>query len=192
METPKADWKAIETEYITTDISQRDLSKKYGVPLSTITYRSVNGKWVEQRRQHCDKVAARTAERIAEKQATTQANRLLRIVEINDRLLDILEESAEQLTRREVTRKVKTRTIEYNNEERPDKPTKEIIHEDERLEFIEGDVDRAGLKHLAASMKAIADTYLKEREARKEDEDANGVMIRISGVNDAEAEGFSG
>lgn len=187
-----ANWKALETEYITTTITQRAMAKKYGIPLRTITYQSRKGNWVEKRQRHCDRVAAKTTEKIIEKQATTQANRLLRLVQINDKLLDTLEESAEQLKRREVKRKTKTKVVEYKNQKRPDKPTKEIITEHEELDFVEGDIDRAGLKHLSASMKNIADTYLKERAARKEDDDASGVAIQITGVTIGDAEEFSG
>ena len=39
------DWKTIETEYVTTDISHRELCEKYGICRSTISKKASEEKW---------------------------------------------------------------------------------------------------------------------------------------------------
>lgn len=62
-------WKKIEIEYITTDISQRKLAEKYGVSYNTIKRKSAVGGWVDKKNEHHRKVTAETLESIAGAQA---------------------------------------------------------------------------------------------------------------------------
>ena len=61
----KADWNKIKTEYITTDISQRDLAKKYNVPYSTLRDRCKADGWYAEKKQFRSKVVADAKEQIA-------------------------------------------------------------------------------------------------------------------------------
>ena len=44
-------WSDIRSEYVTTNISYRQLSDKYGIAMSALRYRAKQGKWVEKRAQ---------------------------------------------------------------------------------------------------------------------------------------------
>ena len=79
-----ADWKAIKTEYITTDTSYRELAKKYGVGASTLFARASKEKWVEQKEQHQSKAVAKTLNAISNK----QADRAAKLIGVSDILLD--------------------------------------------------------------------------------------------------------
>lgn len=80
------DWLAIKTEYITTDISQRKLAKKYGLSVSTIARKSTDEGWVEQREQHKSKVLSKTTEKIANK----EANKLAKLAAATDKAIDVV------------------------------------------------------------------------------------------------------
>lgn len=80
------DWLAIKTEYITTDISQRKLAKKYGLAVSTIARKSTDEGWVEQREQHKSNVLSKTTEKIANK----EANKLARLAAATDKAIDVV------------------------------------------------------------------------------------------------------
>lgn len=67
------DWMEIKTEYITSDISLQELSRKYSVAQSTIRKRSANEHWVEQREEHRNNVGTLTAQKTAEKIAEAEA-----------------------------------------------------------------------------------------------------------------------
>ncbi len=45
-------WERIRTEYITTDISMRQLARKHDVTFSALSKRAVRGQWKELREQH--------------------------------------------------------------------------------------------------------------------------------------------
>lgn len=51
MTDTQADWKKISTEYINTDIGYKELSEKYGLPVSEVSKKGAMERWVEKRRQ---------------------------------------------------------------------------------------------------------------------------------------------
>lgn len=63
------DWVSIKTEYITTDISQRDLADKYGVSLMSVNRHSRAEGWMEARENYVNGVYARCLQKATEKQA---------------------------------------------------------------------------------------------------------------------------
>lgn len=81
-----ADWVKIKLEYITTDISQRKLAEKHSVAPSSVARKSIEEGWVEQRERHRSKVAAKTEERIANK----EANKLARLAAATDKAIDVV------------------------------------------------------------------------------------------------------
>lgn len=92
-----ADWKAIKTEYITTNTSYRKLAQKYGVNYRTICIRSQQEGWIEQREQHINKVTTKTLDAISNKQVDRAAN----LISVADLLLakvkSLVESDAEVL-----------------------------------------------------------------------------------------------
>ena len=144
-------WLEIKTEYITTDISYRKLADKYGVHYKVIADRGKAEGWVALRSQHRDKTLTKTLDKIS----TKQASKLARIDTLTDKLLDKVERAIEELDLQMFKHVDKTKEIEYNNPERPDKPTKEIIHEEEKYQEARTIVDRAGLKQIASALRDI-------------------------------------
>lgn len=163
------DWNAIKTEYITTDTSYRKLAIKYDVSYTAIGNKSRQEGWVEQRNQFLNKTVSKSINSISNK----TADRLTRIFDVSDKLLDKLERAVEELDIQLYKKVNKTKVIEYNNMERPDKPTKEIIEETESVEEVATIVDRAGLKAVTDALKNLKEVQMlrseldiKEQEAR--------------------------
>jgi len=163
------DWNEIRTEYISTETSYRKLAEKYDVPVSTIFKRAKKENWVDLKKQNEDNLVAKTLETCSE----MQVERLKRIQTATDDLLSKIEQAITELNIVLNTKTKKTKVIEYNNIERPDKPTKEII--DEEIEVVETSsiVDRTGLKAIASALKDIkeiqmlkSDADMREQEAR--------------------------
>lgn len=174
----KADWIKIKNEYISSNISYRDLAKKYGVVFSTLEKTARREKWTELRKKQCDKIATELRQKTAEKIAERESDRLSRINSAADRLLDKIEEAIEQLDNHLVKNKKKTKVIEYNNPDRPDKPTREIIEEFEEAEFVPGDIDRLGLKMIAGTLKDVRGISQVDEG---EDEKLKEVLEKIEG-----------
>ena len=162
-----ADWQAIKTEYITTDTSYRKLAQKHGVGYSVIGERARLEGWVTQREQFRNKTITKAVDKMSSK----KADKMARIDDLADQLLEKLERAISELDLQLCTHTDKTKTIEYNNDRRPDKPTKETIHEEEKVLEMRSIVDRQGLKQIASALKDIKEvkmlrSALDEQEQR--------------------------
>ena len=188
-----ADWQAIKTEYITTDTSYRKLAQKYGIHYKVISDRGKDEKWVELRSQYRDKTLTKTLDKMSNK----KADKMARIDDLADKLLEKLEQAITELDLQLAKHTDKTKTIEYNNDLRPDKPTKETIHEEEKLLEFRSIVDRQGLKQIASALKDIKEvkqlrSELDEQEQRarianlekqadKESDNKEPIQVILSG-----------
>lgn len=77
-----ADWKAIETEYITTDTSYRKLADKYGLDQATISRKAKKEDWVGKRQHHVSNtqakvLAADTTQKVSKAQKLNEAADML-------------------------------------------------------------------------------------------------------------------
>lgn len=194
-----APWEAIKTEYITTTTTYRKLAEKYGVSRVQIGNVGKAEGWVKLRRQHLDKTLTKTVDKISSK----KADKMSRIDDLTDKLLEKLEQAITELDLRICTHTDKTKVIEYNNSLRPDKPTKETIHEEEKLLEVRSIVDRQGLKQIASALKDIKEVKMLrseldeqeqkarigklEREAQREDQDKDSTLEVVFDGGDVEA-----
>lgn len=71
-----ADWVAIRAEYISTQISTRDLAKKHGVSYSTLRRKAEKEHWTDARTEHERKVSAG----VAQKLETEQVNHITSLI----------------------------------------------------------------------------------------------------------------
>lgn len=192
----KADWEAIKNEYITdSSASYRSLAEKHGVVQRTLERRGKDEGWVDLRRQFTCEVSAKTLEATA----AMRAKQAEKITKIADKLLKKISQAVDELDI-QIARDVhKTKTIEYNNDKRPDKPTKEVIDETEVFSQIHSIVDRNGLRAIASALIDVQNalgikTELDDQEQRArikaleakvgidEDGDGGGGVIVLSPV----------
>lgn len=163
-----ADWQTIKTEYITTDTSYRKLAQKYGVSYVQIGNVGKEENWVELRKRHLDEVLTKTLASDTQK----KVDRAKRLRDAADRLLEKVERAIDELDLQMVTNKNKTKVIEYNNPQRADKPTKEIVEEREEILSVSSIVDRKGLQQIAAALKDIRDIHGIQTELDKREQKA--------------------
>jgi len=163
------DWKSIRNEYIADESSSyRKLAKKYGVSLTAITKRSKEEDWIGQRKQLKDKTITKSIESMSQK----MADKLSRVTDLTDKLLDKLEQAIAELDIQLYKDVVKVKEIEYNNTQRPDKPTKETIHEEEKVIEVKTIVDRSGLKAIASSLRDIKEIQMLKSDLDKREQEA--------------------
>jgi hypothetical protein len=79
-----ADWKAIETEYITTNTSYRKLADKYGIDQATISRKAKKEDWVSKRQHHISKTQAK----ILTADVKGKVDRAAKLIGVSDLLLD--------------------------------------------------------------------------------------------------------
>lgn len=92
---------------------------------------------------------------------------------ITSLVFEKLRQAIQEVDTHLITTTTKTKVIEYNLEQKPDKPTKEILTETEENHAVKGVVDRQGLKQITAILKELKDISLfnaeldfKEQQAR--------------------------
>ena len=99
-----ADWNAIRQEYITDESSSyRKLAQKYGVGMTALYNHAKSEDWVGQRKQLKDKSITKSIETISKK----RADKLSRVMDITDKLLDKLERAVDELDIHLVTKATK-------------------------------------------------------------------------------------
>ena len=169
-----ADWQAIKTEYITTQTSYRKLAQKHGVSYQAICHRSKDEGWITLREQHTNKTVSKAIDKISSK----KADKMARIDDLADKLLEKLEQAITELDLQLYKHTDKTKEIEYNNDRRPDKPTKETIHEEEKLIEVKSIVDRQGLKQIASAQKDIKEVKMLRSELDRQEQEARIAALR--------------
>jgi hypothetical protein len=171
----EVDWKKVKAEYITSDKSSyRKLSEKYKIPLGTLYKRAKREDWVKLKQQSGDRTVAKTVTAIEEK----KVDRMKRIQDITDRILDKIEKSIEELDIQLYKDVRKEKVIEYNNLDRPDKPTKEIIHEEEKVIEVRTIIDRKGVQELASAIKSLKEVQMLKTELDEEEQKARIDKLR--------------
>ena len=168
------DWKTIETEYVTTDISHRQLAEKYGIGRSRLSQYASKEKWKEKRDKHRANIVAKTIEKIGKK----QVDKMARIDKLADKLLEKLEKAVSQLDMQLVKHTDKTKTIEYGNCRRPDKPTREVVHEEEKVLEVSSIIDRQGLKQISSALKDIKEVKMLTTELDRQEQEARIDKLR--------------
>lgn len=169
-----ADWTKIKTEYLTTDTSYRRLAQKYGVNATTIAKKASKEDWVSQRQQQ----ASRTLSKTLSADSKKKADRLTRVQNATDRLLDKIERAIDELDIQIAAETHKTKTIEYGNPLRPDKPTKETTHEVEEVLKVSSIVDRQGLKQIASALKDVKEVQMLMSELDRVEQEARIAKLR--------------
>ena len=175
------DWTKVKTEYITTDKSSyRKLAEKYGISLGTLYKRAKRENWVELKQQSYDKKVAKTVASIE----NNQVKKLERILSITDKLLDKIEKAVDELDIQLYKNVAKVKEIEYNNYERPDKPTKEVINETEQVTEIRTIIDRKGAQELAAAIKSLKEVQMLKTELDEQEQKARIDKLRKDAMAD--------
>ena len=112
----KIDWKKIEHDCVVNGINQRDLSKKYGVSVKTISVHSKEGGWIEKRREYRKETSAKLQQKSMDflvKNVDRAIAILAKDLEILDRMSDHAESLllTSQTPGREMESKIKAATL---------------------------------------------------------------------------------
>lgn len=102
----KVDYNKIKIEYITGNISYKNLAKKYGIAPSTLMKKARREGWYKQKLQHNQDIVTKAVRKAANAQAEIFANELVTLGKIS-KVLDKALEDAEQFQRYIVQEKEK-------------------------------------------------------------------------------------
>lgn len=142
----RVNWDELKNEYINTNISQRELAKKYGVSATAVANKCKVQKWVEQKEKQlsktCAKVEQKTAEKIAERKSEEVAK--------NYDLFGLLQE----------------KLMEELRAIKPNEPNKKIRWTDEDG-IMHEEMYESSAKHLATIVSALS--KIDERQSAKQE-----------------------
>lgn len=93
-----ADWVIIKNEYISTQISTRDLAKKYGVSHSQVARRSSREKWAKQRETLRNETETLCIQKTAEAVSTAIVDRNMQLMGGGDKIVSLLHERLDQIS----------------------------------------------------------------------------------------------
>lgn len=176
-----ADWTKIKSEYLTNpDTSYRKLAQIHGVNATTIAKRASKEGWQSQRQQQASKTLSKALAADSKK----KVDRMTRIQDATDRLLEKIEQAITELDIQLVKETHKEKVIEYNNYDRPDKPTKEIIHEKELLHETTSIIDRKGLTQIAAALRDIKEVQMLKSELDRQEQEARIRKLQKEAADD--------
>jgi len=137
MSRRKFDWEKIKTEYVTSDINLRDLAKKNGVSMNTISKYCKKEGWVKAREDYCAKVSKKAVQKSCDKRANELSKVLDSSMLIRDRIYEAMNDP-QQFNRYLVTRGRKGGEFE----------TVEEVHEK---------VDTKAIREMTQALKAVED-----------------------------------
>lgn len=166
----KPNWAKIQTEYVTGQISQRDLAKKHGVSYGVLAQRCRDEGWVTMKKEHKSKTVAEACELIAQEQARDTATLITQSAE---KLLDAANAAIGQL---------QTPVTAWKCEEETDngKVTREYVTLDPGST---GAVDPKALRNIAGALRDIAQILSLRPQLDQQEQEARIAKLRA----DAEA-----
>lgn len=163
--TKKPNWEKIRTEYITGQISLRDLAQKHGIPYRTVQDRSTGEGWVAGRKAHREKTVAMACEIIAGEQAKDTAA--------------LITKSAEDLlaAANAAIRQLQTPVTAWKVEEETGtgKTTREYLTLD--TDGV-GAVDPKALRNIAGTLKDIAQILSLRPQLDQQEQEARIAALR--------------
>lgn len=170
------EWEKIKTEYITSEISYRNLADKYGMTYTRLHTRAYEENWKEAREEYKRNLVNKSVDLICEE----QAHRIARAIRIGDRMLEKVEESLNEIDM--ILCKTTTTKKTVANDEEEGLCEKTVSSEDYSMKKVA--IDRAGLKQLSAVLKDLREIGIFRSELDKKEQEARINKLR----KDAEEE----
>lgn len=191
--TKSPNWEKVKTEYITTEISYRQLSKKYGIPINTLGERGKKEGWVQARKEYKDSVVSAAVQKIGAEQADFFAEELNILEYLREALRRAVIEDTEQFykyivneTEYDFESKTSTTTATEKVLSKLDtKALKEAVEALERVEkmrrSMEGILTIPQKEQLELGREKLA---LERKRLEQHEDNDNEVVVTIKGYEE--------
>ena len=151
----KYDWKNLEKEYILSDYkSVSSFLKDKGIKQNGSTKNRTKG-WKNKKVLKEEQKSTKVIEKVLEKESEKEANKIIQVKDVANDLLSKIVQANDELNMHIARNKKKTKTVEYDY--KCNKPSKEIINEEEEIKSYVDIIDRKGLKELTSALKDLND-----------------------------------
>jgi len=167
----RKNWTKIRNEYVNGYMSYADLAKKHKVGFSVIKTRAAKEKWYELRKKQRAEIVQITDKKTADRISDREADRLVRMQAVTEKLIDKIEQLTEQLD----LCLARDKRIYY--QEAKDKSGKSVrvrVEEDAPRSVKLDMIDTARLKQLTGALKDLRDIQFTKQS---EEEIADGITF---------------
>ena len=180
-----ADWIKIRNEYINGNISYQKLAEKHGVNYNTLQDKARKEKWFAKKKAQHEKITEKTLQKSAEKLAEAEANRLIRISNAADRLLEKIELATEQLDL--YLAKDKRKYTQQGKDKKG--KTVYVDVEEEVLKSVKVEnLNKGDLKKLASALKDLKDIQFTADEDKPQESPNINITVVAATPDDMEDE----
>lgn len=158
----KYDWKQLEKEYILSDYkSVSGFLKDKGIKSNGSTKNRTKG-WKNKKVLKEEQKSTKVIEKVLEKESEKEANKIIQVKDVANDLLSKIVQANNELNMHIARNKKKTKTVEYDY--KCNKPSKEVINEEEEIKSYIDIIDRKGLKELTSALKDLNDILTNKSE----------------------------
>lgn len=163
----KYDWKQLEKEYILSDYkSVSGFLKDKGIKSNGSTKNRTKG-WKNKKVLKEEQKSTKVIEKVLEKESEKEANKIIQVKDVANDLLSKIVQANNELNMHIARNKKKTKTVEYDY--KCNKPSKEVINEEEEIKSYIDIIDRKGLKELTSALKDLNDILDPKEDDEEED-----------------------
>lgn len=148
-------WLLVKADYIANDRSFRELADLYGVSETQIAKVSKRENWPMLKKAQLDRALVKTLAL----DEVRKAERLTRVLEVSDQLLDQVEQAAKDLNTEQLRQVHREKVVDYA-EGKNGRPVRETYTEWESLQKVEGNVDPQRVKQLVSALKELKEVQM--------------------------------
>ena len=177
-----ADWVSIKADYVSGGGSFKALSEKYGISVSAIKRKSAtDGGWKANRTETEPKVYQKTVQKVIERKATHEADRITRILAVNDMLLEKAERGVSELGEYYIVKRKVSRTEPVKNQEGVVIGIADVDETAEVATKGPAIVDGAAVRHFAAALKDLNEIAARPKADEQSIAKVAEMMNRLDG-----------
>lgn len=166
----KINWNKIKHEYVTGDITYRELAEKYGVSIESIKKEarktSKRKGWVTLKGEHRNKVYTNAEQETAKKQGKELASYSEKVKRHAERLVDKVGAAINELCDYIVEYETTVKETVYDDNAH--KPKKETVTKSKDIEVVCGKINTKSLKELAEALIKLKDIVDVEQQGTEE------------------------
>ena len=179
LDLSEKEWERVKTEYITSEISYRNLATKYGITYTRLQKRGNDEDWKTQRGEYKKNLLNKSIDLICEE----QAEQIARALRIGNTMLEKIEESLNEIDIMLVERTCKIKKTEMIDGEMADVERSTKEYDKKKVA-----IDRAGLKQLSAVLRDLKEIGIFRSELDKREQEARINKLRKDVEDDGKAD----
>lgn len=164
--TKKINWNRIKHEYVTGDITYRELAEKYEVSIESIkkeARKTAKRKgWVTLKSEYRHNVYTKAEQETARKAGKKLASTGEKVKSHAEKLVDVIGEAITELREYIVEHETTVKETEYDLNVH--KPKKETVTKSKDIELIYGKINTKSLKEISDALKTIQSLVTENKE----------------------------